>query len=163
MKKLLLLAILASAGANAADSGVCQVCPTGFDCSSGTPVLGGSVGQVLVREGSQIVWKNVEDINLRGPQDPTNPAGPQGEAPACPGGDTTVEWGCSGSKTSAPAFSFSASDNYCWCRLIGQGTCVSSWVFRYGGTATYGCIGGNYSSCSSACTDYMSWRSSAVW
>jgi len=60
--------LLASAGANATDSGVCQVCPTGFDCSSGAPAIGGANGQILVRTATGVVWKNVAEVAAQGPQ-----------------------------------------------------------------------------------------------
>jgi len=78
---MLMLLIAASAGASAADSGVCQVCPTGFDCSSGTPAIGGANGQILVRTATGVVWKNVAEVAAQGPQGApgaTGAAGPQG-------------------------------------------------------------------------------------
>ena len=78
-KKILLLSVvLASAGVNAADSGVCQVCPTGFDCSSGAPAIGGANGQILVRTATGVVWKNVAEVAAQGPQGAAGPQGPKG-------------------------------------------------------------------------------------
>ena len=84
MEKLLLLTlVLASAGASAS-SGVCLVCPTGFDCTSGAPVIGGANGQILVRTATGVVWKNVVEVAAQGPQGApgakgaTGATGPQG-------------------------------------------------------------------------------------
>ena len=70
--------LLASAGANAADSGVCLVCPTGYNCTTGTPVVGGADGQILIRENGVMVWKNIAEVAAQGPQGATGAPGPQG-------------------------------------------------------------------------------------
>jgi len=147
MKKLLLLTLLlASAGTNAT-TGVCMVCPTGYDCSSGTPVIGGTAGQVLVRDGTTTAWKDVATVALQGPQGARGATGPQG---------------ASASANDFPCFVYGAG-NYaienkvegtkCYCRFKSnvKPSCVSSWV--HDGFD-------NANGCANTCTD---WRSSAVW
>ena len=82
----LIMALLLASPANAT-TGVCQVCPTGFDCSSGAPAIGGANGQILVRTATGVVWKNVAEVAAQGPQGapgangapgPTGATGPQG-------------------------------------------------------------------------------------
>jgi len=55
MKKLLVISIIASTEVMGA-GGVCIVCPPGYDCSSGTPIMGGSAGQVLIRTAGGTAW-----------------------------------------------------------------------------------------------------------
>ena len=90
MKRILWLAII-MASTEALATGVCLVCPPGFDCASGSPVVSGSGGQVLIREGASTTWKDVSTIALQGatgPQGATGVAGatgPQGGAGAVAG------------------------------------------------------------------------------
>ena len=132
MKRLLLLAfVLANVKAGA--TGVCLTCPTGFNCTDGIPVADSNARQVLVREGGKAVWKDVSTVTtLRGPQGapgPTGPAGPQGKQglPACLSSGATPEWSCA--LCSSSGDSLTSPGKCCWCRLKGQGTCASSWVF----------------------------------
>ena len=74
---VLIIALLLAAPANAS-TGVCPVCPMGFDCSTGTPVVGGADGQILIRENGVMVWKNIAEVAAQGPQGATGATGPQG-------------------------------------------------------------------------------------
>ena len=81
---IVLSSILAGAGTNA--TGVCLVCPVGYNCSTGTPVLNGAPDQIMVRGATGIVWKNVSEVAAQGPQGATGATGPQGAKG--PTGDT---------------------------------------------------------------------------
>ena len=59
-----IIALLAAAPLHAAKEGVCLVCPAGFDCSSGKPVISGSDGQILVREGTGTSWKSLASTSI---------------------------------------------------------------------------------------------------
>ena len=149
MKRLLLLALLlANVGASAA-SGVCLVCPAGYDCSSGTPVIGGTVGQILVREGGAAAWKNVATVALQGPQ------GPQGAAASA---DNIP---CSVYGTGNHTIENKIESSKCYCRLKSniKPSCVSSWVVYNNNNGYF--IPGDV--CADLCPANTAWRSSAVW
>jgi len=55
MKKFLLLSLIISAESLA--SGVCIVCPPGYDCSGNNPALDGTTGQVLTRTAGGTAWQ----------------------------------------------------------------------------------------------------------
>ena len=153
MKKLLLLAfVLANIKVSA--TGVCLTCPTGSDCTDGTSsIMGGSVGQVLISDGSKMVWKNVEDINLRGPQGATGAVGATGARGATgPQGDP----GCAYTPVQ-----FECRSGDCYCRLAGQNNCSSGWVsVNY---ESHGCSVDSNSCCNGYCgSGCDSWRSSVV-
>ena len=174
MKRLLLLAfVLANIKVSA--TGICLTCPTGSDCTDGTSsIMGGSVGQVLISDGSKMVWKNVGDINLRGPQGatgavgspgaagavgaqgaagptgspgPTGPAGPQGDAPPSCSSSAVQNGGWTTSNYKCPGTSSGAGD--CWCyRTSKVNTSCSGWSF-YGGPYCEG--GGEGFTCQWSC------------
>ena len=87
MTVIALLLLVQSASA----TGVCLVCPPGHTCSGNTATLGGTAGQVLIREGASTTWKDVSTIALQGatgPQGATGvvgATGPQGGAGAVAG------------------------------------------------------------------------------
>jgi len=84
-----IVALLLSLPAHA--TGVCLVCPPGFDCTSDSPVVSGTAGQVLIREGTSTAWKSVADVALqgnRGAQGATGATGPRGPQGAT-GSDAT--------------------------------------------------------------------------
>ena len=189
MKRFLLLSIiLTSIEANA--TGVCLVCPAGYDCSTGAPVLGGVEGQILVQGSTGIVWKNVSEVNLRGPQGapgltgasgpvgdkgatttgPEGARGPQGvascTAPAnanTSNDNVNIQWGCTaGSGSSnAPTYPSASSGLYCWCRMQSKAQPGTFSSWVY-----YSDYVSDYycdGGCNGVCLYYTSWRSKATW
>jgi|GEM_PF-1309773 len=171
-------------------AGICIVCPPGYDCSTGTPVLDGATGQVLTRTENGTEWNNFVEVGavpttrtiagfdlsgditvgqLRDVLDVCNLP-----IPGTPGGGT-VEYRCSttnGTQNIAGNPS-SNSGQHCWCRFMKNDftkvltgtacgvTKYSSWVFSHDYTgAPLDCA----SRCSSDyCTGGTNWRSSAIW
>jgi len=64
MNLKILTAAMLLLSAPALASGVCIVCPPGYDCSTGTPTLDGTTGQVLARGTSGIEWKDMSWVNI---------------------------------------------------------------------------------------------------
>ena len=58
--------LFASTPVLADDNGTCIVCPTGYDCSSGIPVLRGEVGHILVRDADGTTWRILEASDVNG-------------------------------------------------------------------------------------------------
>jgi len=70
--KILTAAMLFSAAPAFAAGSICIVCPPGYDCSTGTPAISGTTGQVLTRtengpewqalpESPAMTWDNIAD------------------------------------------------------------------------------------------------------
>jgi len=158
--KILTAAMLLSTPAFA--SGVCIVCPPGYDCSTSTPVLDGTMGQVLTRTADKTEWRHVaeiavpttrtiaglslsEDITLEQlltvlESEPCNL--PVAGTP----GSGTIESRCSSTSGTANIAGnpSSGGGTYCWCRykkndftkIISGKACgitrYSAWVFLRG-------------------------------
>ena len=155
-------------------SGVCIICPPGFDCpTGGAPVIqSGSPGQFLRRSATGTEWANISAIQgPMGPQGPQGVAGAQGApgvAPALPpcvigrlSRTGLSRWGCTANSSSPPPAYSNASTggNYCWCRFeaFSDPSCNSTpWIFTHAG-------GGCSSNCPMTCGLASEWRMQNAW
>ena len=121
-------------------TGICIVCPPGYDCSTGTPALDGTTGQVLTRTANGAEWDALPaaptlsslggvpttrtiagfdlsgDITVQQLRDVLDACNLP--AAGTPGGGT-VEYRCSttnGTQNVAGNPGSATSGQYCWCR-----------------------------------------------
>jgi len=167
---VMIMALLLTTQANA--TGVCLVCPPGHTCSGDSVALGGTAGQVLIREGTSTAWKSVVDVALqgnRGPQGATGATGPRGPQGATGSNatwvyDHTQIYGIMGAcSKSNSMFSMTATETdhkHCWCckyKLNGTGSSTYAFVYSYDSASVC------RTSCPGMCTEYPNWLSLVSW
>jgi len=178
----ILTAAMLLLSAPALASGICIVCPPGYDCSGNNPALDGTTGQVLTRTAGGTAWQALpagvspytstpaalgtaaagsSSNYARGDHVHPMPTAAQVGVVIPVGNDSnyTVKSHCATNNSGTPD---PGPGRYCWCakETINKGIVVrASWVFYRDYARGDDCA----TDCLYHCPNEPYWRASSVW